>query len=328
MKKRLFPKRLFPGETKRLTDKQRRARFNDIFIALFSGTPGDPPVGSDAGFLCSDCMPLETDISSTDVEVWRECSHGWTGPVICSECHLSIPVYVDAHEDRKPPPGGRPLCRFCQQPAGTSADCGNCQYVARQAGLPPPNGNVIHGTFDHIGATEAFNRASELDSDPKTYEAAEELYRKALRLDPSFSEAIINLGNLRHRRRDSFEAIECYQAAIKINSRQVEPFYNIGCIYAESGTPARAIPYYKTALVACGLVEHDKELRADVHYMLAISLDETGDVSAAREHWQHYIDLLPRGEWAEMARQWLINTASLVERKSKPQLVAIRGGKA
>jgi hypothetical protein len=293
-------KRIFPGETKPLTDRQRRARFKGIFIAVFSAPPAPPdaPLG---GFLCSDCMPLDTDISSDKVEVWEEGSHGWTGPVLCNECHLSIPVYVDAEIDQpRPSPG-------------TSNE----------------PGNVILGQFDHVGATEAFNRASELDGDPKTYEDAEKLYRKALRLDPRFSEAWINLGNLRHRRCDSFEAIECYQAALRIDGKQVEPYYNIGCVYAENGTPTKAVRHYEQALYVFGLTQSgntlDKQLLADIHYMLAVALDETGDVSAARGHWQHYIDLLPHSEWADCARVWLEDTAALVD---KPRLVAIRGGKA
>jgi hypothetical protein len=321
-------KRLFPGETKPLTDRQRRARFKGIFIALPDGSRR----AGTAGFLCSDCMPLDTDISADEVDVWEEGSHGWTGPVLCNECHLSIPVYIDAEIDQPRPSPGHPLCKFCQQPAGTTADCGNCQHVARQAKLPPPDGNVVHGQFDHVGATEAFNRASELDVDPKTYADAEKLYRKALRLDPRFSEAWINLGNLRHRRRDSFEAIECYQTALRIDGKQVEPYYNIACVYAENGTPTKAVRHYEQALYIFGLTQSgatlDKQLLADIHYNLAVALDETGNVSAARGHWQSYIDLSPHGEWADAARMWLKDTASAVVSGSKPQLVAIRGGKA
>jgi hypothetical protein len=294
-------KHLFPGETKPLTDRQRRARFDGLFIAL----PSDVNVGGKAGgFLCSECMSLETDISSTEVEVWREYTTGWTGPVICNVCLLSIPVYVDAEIDQpRPSPGSS------NEP-----------------------GNVVHGQFDHVGATEAFNRASELDGDPKTYEDAEKLYRKALRLDPRFSEAWINLGNLRHRRCDSFEAIECYQAALRIDGKQVEPYYNSACVYAENGTPTKAVRHYKQALYVFGLIGFsknlDKQLLADIHYNLAVSLDETGNTYAAREHWQRYIDLLPQGEWVEQAKQWLIVTAAPTTEKPKPQLVAIQGGKS
>lgn len=290
-------KHLFPGETQPLTDRQRRARFDGIFIAV-SSTPTElaEPNPPRDGFLCSECMPLDTDISSDEVDVWQEGSHGWTGPVLCNVCHLSISVYVDAEVEETPP--------------------------------PPPHGNVIHGPFDHVGATEAFNRASELDGDPKTYEDAEKLYREALRLDPRFTEALINLGNLRYRRRDPFEAVECYRAAMKIDPKQVEPYYNTGCVFAETGTPARAIPWYKTALIVCGLIPPDKQLRADINYSLAVALDETGNVTAAREHWQEYIDLLPHGEWVEHAKQWLISTAIVDPKPGKTQLVAIRGGKA
>lgn len=49
------------------------------------------------GALCDDCIPAElrARMGDDDVEVWEEGSGGWIAPVICKECKLSIPVYVD-----------------------------------------------------------------------------------------------------------------------------------------------------------------------------------------------------------------------------------------
>jgi len=279
-------KRLFPGETKPLTDRQRRARFKGIFVAL-SGTPADPA----AGFLCSECVPLETDISSTEVEVWRECSHGWTGPVLCNDCHLSIPVYVDAHAEKTPPEDSK----------------GNLISVFREE--------------DRQKALEAYNRAGELDTDPKTYEAAEELYRKAIRLDPEFSEAHTNLGNVLYRRNDPFGAVECYETAARIDPKQVEAYYNIGCVWADVGNPKRAIPFFKDAMQSC---DPDDKIIADIYWHLARSLDEIGDVEAAHPLWIAYLRREPKGEWADMARRYLKNIDT---KPARPKLVAIRGGK-
>jgi hypothetical protein len=273
-------KKIFPGEAVAQTDKQRRASFKGIFVTLPDG------------FLCSECIPLETEISSSSVETWRECSHGWTGPVICNECQLSIPVYVDAREDEGPP------------------------------GTPPKDskGNVVRASFKDE-ALVAYRRANELDEDPMTYDEAERLYREAIRLDPTFHDAWTNLGNVRHRRRDSIEAVECYKRAIEIDPSHVEGYYNIGCVYSETGSPSRSIAFYDKAL---SVVEKDDPILADVHYRLAMALDEIGSVEKARVHWQVYIDLKPDGEWVDAAREWLKST----EPRPRPKLIAIRGGRS
>lgn len=279
-------KRIFPGKTKPLTDYKRRASFKGIFVALPDASIAER--NRMGGFLCSDCIPLETDISDDEVEVWEEGSHGWTGPVICNDCKLSIPVYVDAQENETPPKDSK--------------------------------GNVVQVSFKDE-AWAAYNRASELDEDPMTYDEAERLYREAVRLDPSFDSAWTNLGNVRHRRHDSIEAVECYKRAAQIAPSQVEAYYNIGCVYSETNSPSRSIPFYEKALNVC---KKDDPVLADVHYRLAMALDETGNVFAARPHWQAYIDLNPSGEWVDQARQWLKST----EPKPRPKLISIRGGKS
>jgi hypothetical protein len=61
---------------------------------LFVGG-GKMPDGSPCPVYCHKCIPKDLDIGSDDVEVWETHSDGWTGPVLCSVCLLSIPVIVD-----------------------------------------------------------------------------------------------------------------------------------------------------------------------------------------------------------------------------------------
>lgn len=50
-------------------------------------------------FLCETCAKEEgVDLSLDEVQVWELYSSGWTGPVICAVCTLSLPVFVDAEE--------------------------------------------------------------------------------------------------------------------------------------------------------------------------------------------------------------------------------------
>lgn len=54
------------------------------------------------GYTCEDCWTPEQRASAgdDDVEVWREHTDGWTAPVVCKVCKLSIPVYVDGEVDK------------------------------------------------------------------------------------------------------------------------------------------------------------------------------------------------------------------------------------
>jgi hypothetical protein len=58
--------------------------WDDIFVANADGT-----------YTCGPCLPDDVDPGANDVQVWDTYSRGWTGPVLCCKCKLSIPVYVE-----------------------------------------------------------------------------------------------------------------------------------------------------------------------------------------------------------------------------------------
>ena len=175
---------------------------------------------------------------------------------------------------------------------------------------------VSFGAKDPKGAQKLFEQADEIDLDPKAYEQAEELYRRALRLDPSHTSARTNLGNVRYRRGDVAEAVRHWQDSACIDPMQPEPYYNMGVVRLENGDLSGAILFFRNAIRI--LPRNESELEAAIHYNLASALDESGDVEAARIHWQKHLDLTPDSEWAERARAFLADTS---------RLTLIRGGK-
>jgi tetratricopeptide (TPR) repeat protein len=173
------------------------------------------------------------------------------------------------------------------------------------------------GAKDKRGAQAAFDEADKIDTDPKRYEQAEELYRKAIRLNPSLANARTNLGNVRYRRGDRDSALRHWQDALRVDPQQPEAYYNTGVAYLDNSEPRRAIPFFQTAL---GIVPKDElRLAADIHYNLASAFDELGYLDNARVHWKKHIELAPDSESAKYARTFLANTG---------RLVSIRGGKA
>jgi tetratricopeptide (TPR) repeat protein len=149
-------------------------------------------------------------------------------------------------------------------------------------------------------AYDVYVQASALDEDPATYAQAEELYERALRLDPSLAIAYTNLGNIRFRRGDEAAAETLYRRAIEVDPRQPEAHYNLGYVMLERGEARTATAYFARAL------EGDPRF-ADAHFNLAMAWERLGERSRARPHWKKYLDLEPTGTWADVAREHVKN---------------------
>jgi DNA-binding transcriptional MerR regulator len=147
-------------------------------------------------------------------------------------------------------------------------------------------------------AYDLYTRASNLDEDPTTFDEAEELYKRALELDPQLAIAFTNLGNIRFRRNDEAGAEELYRRALEIDERQPEAHYNLGYVMLERGEPRDAVAFFEKALAA------DPRF-ADAHFNVAMALEAIGEKARARTHWKRYLELEPSGTWAEIAREHL-----------------------
>ncbi len=147
-------------------------------------------------------------------------------------------------------------------------------------------------------AYELYLRASTLDESEGGFRDAEDLYRRAIDLDPQLAIAYTNLGNLRFRMGAESEAAELYKRALEIDPRQPEAHYNLGYVMLERGVPSRAIAHFQRALDA------DPNF-GDAHFNLAMALEATGQPERATPHWRRYLELEPQGPWAEIAREHL-----------------------
>jgi tetratricopeptide (TPR) repeat protein len=154
------------------------------------------------------------------------------------------------------------------------------------------------GTTRARTAYDTYVQASALDEDPSTYDQAEELYKRAIHLDPSLSIAYTNLGNIRFRRGDEVGAERLYRRAIEVDPRQPEAHYNLGYVMLERGDARDAAAHFERAL------ESDPRF-ADAHFNLAMAWERLGERSRARPHWKKYLELEPTGTWAEVAREHL-----------------------
>jgi tetratricopeptide (TPR) repeat protein len=147
-------------------------------------------------------------------------------------------------------------------------------------------------------AYELYLRASQLDEDPLTMEEAEQLYKRAIELDPWLAIAYTNLGNIRFRRHDANGAEALYKKALEIDPRQPEAQYNLGYVMLERGQPEVAIPLFH------GAIESDPKF-SDAYFNLAMAYEQIGATEKARPFWKSYIALEPSGTWTEIARRHL-----------------------
>lgn len=147
-------------------------------------------------------------------------------------------------------------------------------------------------------AYDVYVQASGLDEDPATYDEAEDLYKRAVRLDPSLAIAYTNLGNIRFRRGDEEGAETLYRRAIGIDPTQPEAHYNLGYVMLERGEAREATSYFERAL------QGDPRF-ADAHFNLAMAWERLGERARARPHWKRYLELEPTGTWADVAREHL-----------------------
>jgi tetratricopeptide (TPR) repeat protein len=147
-------------------------------------------------------------------------------------------------------------------------------------------------------AYEMYVQASTLDENPTTFDKAEELYQRAVRLDPSLAIAHTNLGNIRFRRGDDVGAEALYRLAIEVDPQQPEAHYNLGYVMLERGDARTATAHFERALAG------DPRF-ADAHFNLAMAWERLSERGRARPHWKKYLELEPSGTWADVAREHL-----------------------
>jgi len=147
-------------------------------------------------------------------------------------------------------------------------------------------------------AYDLYAKASALDEDPATQPEAERLYKKAIELDPQLAIAYTNLGNILFRRGDIPGAEKLYRRAIDKDDKQPEAHYNLGYVMLDRGQPRVAAAHFERAIL------RDPRF-ADAHFNLAMAYEQIAEREKARAHWKKYLELEPKGTWAEIARKHL-----------------------
>ncbi len=147
-------------------------------------------------------------------------------------------------------------------------------------------------------ALECFERGCRLDGEPATQDEAVDAYRTAIEADPEFTDAYCNLGTVHYNRGERELAQLCYERALSLEPTHVEANFNLANLLEEAGADEAALRHYKTAMAV-------DPCYADLQLNVALLYEKLGLPRRAREHWRRYLQLAPKGNWADVARQRL-----------------------
>jgi tetratricopeptide (TPR) repeat protein len=146
--------------------------------------------------------------------------------------------------------------------------------------------------------------ALEYEADKKMRVEAIDAYDRALSVDPTKIEALLNAGTLCYEDSNFQKASDYFGRALSLQPDNALAHFNLGSVLEEIGNADAARQHLRQA------VRLDPNY-SDAHYNLAYVCEKLGAFAEAREHWQAYVKLDPAGPWCSYARQRLAspNTA-------------------
>ncbi len=166
---------------------------------------------------------------------------------------------------------------------------------------PPAGGPVaaLPGARPEAETAAAwFERGCATDSDPRTFGQAIAAYRRAIELDPDFVDAHCNLGTVLYNQGKRADARVCFERALALAPYHREAHFNLANVLEEEDRNQGALRHFKAA------TETDPAF-ADARLNLALLYEKLGLRRTARAQWRLYLQLEPRGPWADMARKQL-----------------------
>jgi tetratricopeptide (TPR) repeat protein len=114
--------------------------------------------------------------------------------------------------------------------------------------------------------------------------AAEQLYRRAMKMDPGDAAAPFNLGNVLRSAGRSLEAETAYRAAVKANPGFAQAWYNLSDLLDDQGRIKEAV----TCLIRA--LEGDPDY-ADAMYNMALLLQRMERYADAAAWWRRYLSV-------------------------------------
>jgi tetratricopeptide (TPR) repeat protein len=157
-------------------------------------------------------------------------------------------------------------------------------------------------------ADDWFAVALECEAQRRPRAEAIDAYERALRMDASRVDALLNCGALYYEESELDKAAEYFRRAIAAHPENALAHFNLGSVLEEMGELENARRHLAQS------VQFDPTY-PDAHYNLAFVCEKLGALTEARRHWRGYLDRDPTGPWADYARQRLAAKSSSARRQ-------------
>ena len=141
---------------------------------------------------------------------------------------------------------------------------------------------------------EWFQEGLRYDRNKETFSLALQAYREALKLDPNFADAFVNMGNIYWSQGKFIDAQRCYRLAIHRDPGHAKAYFNLGNVMDDLDCTQEAIYFYKKSL------EMDPTF-PDVHFNLAIAHEKLKFWERAIQYWKEYLKRDPGGPPGKLA---------------------------
>lgn len=171
----------------------------------------------------------------------------------------------------------------------------------------------VEGLYDD--ADQVFKKALELnpavstqisklcvDEGVRLYKAgqldmAAQIFRQSLSYEPHSLHAHLYLANCYVKMENYAGAIEHYLQVASLNPNNATGYYNLGICYFKTQDTSNALKAFKVAV--------DLEALPNAHFYLAKIYEQAGDKGSAIRHWKKCIELAPDSQQAQRARRRL-----------------------
>jgi len=144
--------------------------------------------------------------------------------------------------------------------------------------------NKMLGTYPNSAFLHNIIGAS--NTSLKDFDAAIESYKKALKINPHYTDAIYSMGVAQQEQGDLDAATTSYNKVLKIEPEYIEAYLNIAKLLKDKGDLEGAILNYKQALKI-------KPDNAEVSYNMGNTLRDKGDPDAAIESYKKALKIKP-----------------------------------
>jgi|GEM_PF-2515277 len=129
-------------------------------------------------------------------------------------------------------------------------------------------------------------------------------FEQAVSLDPSWDTAYHNLGMAHIAAGASRSAVEAFKNALKQNPSRTDSRYALACARRNTGDNVGAISDLHELVKMAPTY-------ADSHYLLGVLYSaDRKSYAKAREHYNRYLELAPKGAYSAAAKQWLSRNKS------------------